>query len=145
MTRNQYDPAFADMKDDYDAKTKQCRKCLEVKPFDAFSRCIGGKFQLQAYCRGCCAKQGKYVYAHRVRRTYGVSEGLYNLILDYQGGKCAICRKEPSGKFKNLSVDHDHTTKKVRGLLCNNCNRGLGLLGDTVERLEAAIRYIKDE
>lgn len=42
-----------------------------------------------------------------------------------------------------LAVDHCHQTRKLRGLLCGSCNRGIGLLGDSVERMEAALSYLK--
>jgi hypothetical protein len=49
------------------------------------------------------------------------------------------------GKVCRLALDHDHQTGKVRGLLCNNCNRGLGRFKDSIENLGAAIRYLKRE
>lgn len=71
----------------------------------------------------------------------------YNVSVDYimstlksQDGKCAICVKDID---ESLCVDHCHATGRVRGLLCNNCNAGIGLLGDTVESIEAALRYLK--
>lgn len=62
----------------------------------------------------------------------------YEALLEQQGGQCAICREKP-GRY----VDHNHTTGKIRGLLCNACNRGLGLLGDETKRLERAIEYLR--
>lgn len=75
------------------------------------------------------------------RLAYGVtSDGLAELETA-QGGRCAICGTTPSGR--RLAIDHDHTTGKVRGLLCGSCNTGLGLLGDTAEGIEAALRYLR--
>ena len=65
-------------------------------------------------------------------------------LFDAQGGKCAICEKilsGPIGRF--IHVDHDHATKDLRGLLCGNCNTGIGNLRDSIAILEKAIRYLK--
>lgn len=76
------------------------------------------------------------------KRNFGITLNDYNIILKNQKGKCAICKqKESNGK--NLSVDHDHKTGKVRGLLCNNCNRSLGLLKDDISVLKNCIKYLK--
>jgi hypothetical protein len=72
---------------------------------------------------------------------YGFGLDGYEERLKKQGGVCLICGKKP-GK-KRLHVDHCHETDVVRGLLCSNCNRGIGLLGDQYERLEAALAYLK--
>lgn len=56
-----------------------------------------------------------------------------------QDGKCAICGRIPHSV---LVVDHDHATGSVRKLLCSACNSGIGLLGESVERLHAAARYL---
>lgn len=56
-------------------------------------------------------------------------------------GKCAICSIERSGK--NHALDHDHKTGKLRGILCNNCNTGLGMFGDDPVRLRAAAEYLE--
>ena len=73
--------------------------------------------------------------------AYGVTVEEYNLMLGHQGGVCALCGRPP-GK-KPLAVDHDHETGKVRGLLCQNCNVGLGCFGDSVPILEGAIKYLQ--
>lgn len=79
---------------------------------------------------------------------YGITLDDYKSMHDAQEGLCAICgnpetQKHASGTTKTLSVDHDHETNEVRGLLCNNCNRGLGFLGDDPENLERAARYLR--
>ena len=54
--------------------------------------------------------------------------------------KCEICK----GEFEELVIDHDHHTGKVRGALCQKCNLGLGLLGDDLDSLEAALEYLRN-
>jgi hypothetical protein len=56
---------------------------------------------------------------------------------------CAICKISASELDRELSVDHDHATDKVRGLLCSPCNIGLGIFQDNIEFLQEAIKYLK--
>lgn len=72
---------------------------------------------------------------------FGLTIEAYDLLFKSQGGKCAICRKPP-GRLR-LAVDHDHSTNSVRGLLCSNCNRGIGHLQDDPEIVTAAAVYIR--
>jgi hypothetical protein len=58
--------------------------------------------------------------ARRLWKRYGITLKQYDRMLKRQGGKCAICRNPP--KTMRLATDHDHTTKRVRGLLCMRCN-----------------------
>ena len=60
-----------------------------------------------------------------------------------QEGKCKICSNSPTGFKKTLCLDHCHDTLKVRGLLCDNCNAGLGKFKDDIEIIEKAINYLK--
>jgi len=67
-------------------------------------------------------------------------------IFEQHDGKCDICRrtpKEANSSKKYLSIDHCHSTNKIRGMLCNNCNLALGMLQDSPELLAKAIEYIK--
>lgn len=78
---------------------------------------------------------------HRKQRS--VSElSPYQHMLDGQNGVCAICQQvDKSGR--SLAIDHDHQTGFVRGLLCGSCNRGLGLFGDSPQRLLVASNYLQ--
>lgn len=82
-------------------------------------------------------------------RSYGLTISEYDSMVDAQHGVCAICQ-QPESTPDNLSrgprrltVDHCHETGRVRGLLCQNCNSGIGQLGDSVQRLEAALAYLR--
>jgi hypothetical protein len=69
---------------------------------------------------------------------YGLTPKEYKKMCEYQQNKCLICNK----KVKSLHVDHDHITGNVRGLLCNNCNSGIGFLGDNLNSLINASKYL---
>ena len=67
----------------------------------------------------------------------------YNAVFAEQEGCCAICGAHNSGLKKGLAGDHDHETNKPRGLLCGNCNRGIGFFKDNISHLEKAIAYLR--
>lgn len=66
----------------------------------------------------------------------------FEQLLLVQKGRCAICCKENRAGHR-LCVDHSHSSGAVRGLLCHDCNRGIGLLGDSSARLRAAAKYLE--
>ena len=74
--------------------------------------------------------------------NYGITLLQKEEMIARQGGVCLICHKAPD-KDRNWHVDHDHTTGRIRNILCNLCNIGLGAFQDKVERLETAIAYLK--
>ena len=80
---------------------------------------------------------------YELRRRYGISSADYERMLIAQRGVCAVCEKaEFIGPGKRLHVDHDHKTKKVRGLVCVRCNVLIGMAQDQPERFTAAIQYL---
>jgi len=83
-----------------------------------------------------------YSKAYNLKRNFNLTTEEYAQMLEKQGGVCAICSKTCT---RSLAVDHDHITGVVRGLLCNNCNRGLGHLQDDVTILENAVSYLKGQ
>ena len=68
----------------------------------------------------------------------------FDEILDAQDGGCAICEKTTIEEGRNLAVDHDHRTGEIRGLLCYNCNRGMGHLQDDPYLLIRAAKYLEE-
>lgn len=75
-----------------------------------------------------------------LKNSYGMSLREFQTLSRHQGGLCAICDSKP----KTLSVDHNHSTHKVRGLLCRPCNSALGLFKDNPNFLRHAIAYLKN-
>ena len=75
-----------------------------------------------------------------LRTTYGITIDDYDRMFDEQGGRCRICRSEPS--TRRLDVDHDHDTGEVRGLLCSDCNSGIARFKHDPDRLAKAILYL---
>lgn len=109
-----------------------CRRCSQD-----FIRSVGS----QRYCSPDCATK-----ASRARRSPSERVRLprqaYERLRDTQGGVCAICQGvNPTGS--RLSVDHNHATGVIRGLLCSSCNRGIGYLKDDVALVAAALSYLQ--
>ena len=81
-----------------------------------------------------------------LKRNYGIDQEEYELMLEEQDERCAICRKLPQVKNNEpeiLSVDHCHRSGEVRGLLCRKCNSLIGLANDSTEILMQAIQYLQ--
>lgn len=78
---------------------------------------------------------------HNLKHRYGITEDDYHKMVEDQQCKCKICGNKPQ---KPLYVDHCHETKRIRGLLCHQCNVALGHMNDDPQRLEKAISYLKE-
>ena len=77
---------------------------------------------------------------HKLKSQYGITIEDFDQMMEDQGGVCAICGAPPS--YRRLDIDHCHSSGKVRGLLCPNCNKMLGLVGDNIATLRSAINYL---
>jgi len=82
-------------------------------------------------------------------KKYGLTVEQFDEMMKAQKNKCAVCHKRetkrhPSGTLFDLAIDHDHKTGKVRGLLCNSCNRALGNLMDSTDNAHSVINYLRD-
>lgn len=138
--------------------TKRCSKCKETKLLEDYysARSKDGK---NSWCKECEKKKRKlYVennyekvrekFAQYRRKTlYDLTQEDYKKLLDSQENKCAICGCEldQDGRGDNRTkcvVDHCHDTGTVRGLLCRNCNLGIGNLQDSIDNLTNAIKYL---
>lgn len=94
------------------------------------------------------AYRKRYHQEHREERIaynrqyhYGLTPEGFQRLLSAQGNSCAICGYPLEGS--PIHIDHDHETNVVRGLLCQQCNQGLGMFGDDPERLRAAALYLE--
>lgn len=80
---------------------------------------------------------------HHLRREYNISLEDYSKLLQEQQSRCAICEIHTTDIGRaNLDVDHCHSTGKIRGLLCPNCNKALGLLKDNIEIVNSMMKYL---
>lgn len=85
-----------------------------------------------------------WIRRHNLKQSYGMTLDEFDQILARQGGHCAICATtEPGGRHGRFCVDHDHSTGKLRALLCSKCNVGLGHFNDDPDVLVAAIQYLR--
>ena len=150
------------IKYDIDNQEKECCVCNVRKKFSDFYN-FKNKSDGKSYrCKDCDTKARKKwaknnpEKAHisqrqrNLKQRFGVGLEWYEEQFKKQGYSCAICgvnKNKTTGtrKFWNFSVDHCHGSGKIRGILCNNCNRGLGLLKDSPDLLQKALDYLKKE
>lgn len=148
---------------------KRCTICKETKPTAEFAKNKNFHDGLSRGCRACYnVRSSAYGKANRKRlsadqlrrfhenperyadydlkKRFGLEPGTYDKMLAAQNGVCAICLgKRFSGNGKRrFAVDHDAETGRIRGLLCGNCNTGIGQLHHDRTILLAAIKYLDD-
>ena len=133
--------------------TKTCTKCRETKSYDDFHLREGGR--LRSHCKTCINKQNRDYQMTPERKKkrqeiwrkssrfikYGLTEESFNEIITEQQYRCKICNTSIDS---SCHVDHCHDTGKVRGLLCHQCNCGLGFFKDSTSRLEKALVYLNE-
>lgn len=94
--------------------------------------------------RNNAESNAEYMRRHHLHKKYGITPEIFAEMLKSQNGMCAIClTDDPVGKSKQWHVDHCHTTGKVRGLLCDRCNRGLGYFLDSPDVVQTAAEYLR--
>ena len=148
---------------------KKCNKCNIDKPLSEFRFIRKNKNNTDLYkarCNECERKRqlekyhslstdkkrerkqksveslGKdYFKRYKLNRHYNLSLEDYNRMYEEQNGKCYLCEKNIAGK--EIKVDHNHKTGKVRKLLCHNCNTSLGLLKEDIKLFEKCINYLR--
>jgi len=150
-------------------ETKSCTGCKIEQPLTEFYLKRG---KPRAQCKTCHSNDFKKLYQenkerydinskkwriankdrmndYRIKYKYNLLIEDYQNMINTQNNLCAICSNPETaidnyeGKIKSLAIDHCHTTKKVRGLLCSRCNHALGLFKDNIENLKKAIEYLE--
>lgn len=138
---------------------KTCKTCGETKGTSLFASQIKrGKEYVSLHCRSCDNERKKAYYAanpeklrdkakkYQLKSKYGLSEKDLAYMLEASDHRCEICNT--SVEYGRISlgaahIDHCHETGKVRGVLCSQCNLGLGHFRDDVTYLENAISYLE--
>lgn len=126
---------------------KRCSKCGKNKNKSEFYRDAQKTSGFRPDCKACVnVKSAAWTKANPEKRRhilrkhiYGISEAEYQKLLSSQRNVCKICKKKDR---RQLGVDHDHKTGKIRGLLCQKCNAGLGMFLDSTKFLKSAIEYL---
>lgn len=147
---------------------KQCKACTQLKPIDCFTKDMSKSDYKSIYCKECLAEdykskrdpnilsiiekreinklrkqQGKPSRKKTNYNRYGITMKWYDDAFKIQDGRCAICYGVSDNKKSALCIDHCHTTNKVRGLLCNKCNLGLGHFKDNLDIMKSALLYLE--
>ena len=135
---------------------RKCRDCgkeahneAELEMFKKNKKCKYGRVNKCNECEAASMRvirdrNPERVKDLKLRNTYGITLADYNTMFKEQKGCCKICGTHQSNLERPLFVDHCHITEDVRGLLCSNCNTGLGMFKDNVTFLKNAIEYLKD-
>jgi hypothetical protein len=149
---------------------KVCKKCLQEKNFDNYKILRKNKNGTNLYksqCNDCYNKhyiekyrsksedQRKKIYQEkkdkttfdirknwRLKHRFGINLDIFTEMYEKQNGRCYLCEKKIEGK--DVKVDHNHQTGKLRKLLCHNCNTSLGLLGENLKIFYKCIDYLKE-
>ena len=112
-----------------------CKECSRIKSTAYYA---ANKEKQKAAHREWVQNNQERVAAHKAMSAYGIPRREYDQLMRER--KCAIC-----GNTERLRIDHCHVSLRVRGVLCDSCNKGLGFFKDDPRRLGAALRYLKRE
>ena len=137
---------------------KKCRSCGETSEHVPFSRNRLFKDGVDTICKKCKSEWGKSYYQKNkksillkqkkwnrkkdLKKKFNITLDQYGEMLNNQNGVCAICKRKNK---KTLAVDHNHSTGRIRGLLCGNCNWAIGLFLEDIGILTSAIEYLSKE
>jgi hypothetical protein len=121
-------------------KRKVCRFCKRERGLHKFPKINkNGKQYPRPFCVDC---KGRGNFEWDLWKNYRIRFDEYKQLYEEQKGCCAVCGVHESNFKRKLHVDHDHQTGQVRGLLCTQCNPGIGYFQHSIERLEMAIQYL---
>ena len=114
---------------------RRCTRCKETKPLNLFCKDRRRADGVRENCNACRSNDRRIVHKASKNRQ---------AILQEQNNSCAICGVHVEESATRFVIDHNHETNTVRGILCNNCNVGLGFFKDQPGRLGQAIKYLMD-
>lgn len=134
----------------------KCSKCKQVKDLNKFHKDVRNKSGKRSNCISCdkiAAKIWKeknkkhiaeYNTKYKRQYNYGLANEDYEVLLENQKYRCAVCNIHKDDLKRGLVVDHCHATGKYRGLLCHHCNVAIGMLKESEDNFMAAISYLRN-
>ena len=123
---------------------RKCKNCKKDKPIEEYHY----RNDIQKYRKKCKECRRLHHYDYNLKRRYGISLKDKQSMFEAQGKCCSICGKSGES-HRGFHVDHCHTQEKidkykcVRGVLCNECNAGLGMFKDNVHNMKKAVEYLE--
>ena len=126
---------------------QQCKECLKEQGLKECHKCHKIKLELLEFsvskgtCKQCRNGQRDKRRNQQYQNKYGITLSQYDMMIALQEDRCGICGDLVARQ--NFAVDHDHATNRVRGLLCSQCNLGLGNFRDRPDILRSAILYLE--
>lgn len=117
---------------------KNCNAKKDIKEFRRFSK--NGKSYPRPFCKACAKEE---YFKQDLWKHYRMRLPEFQALYDLQKSRCACCGAHESTFKRRLHVDHDRETGQIHGLLCTQCNPGIGYFKHSLERLEMAIQYLK--
>lgn len=132
-----------------------CPRCKVAKEEKEFGKDSAKAKGISSWCKLCKKtwrtqwrkdnpeKAKAQDFKNDLKKNYGITPECYYEMFEKQKGLCACCGQSHESFKRGFHVDHDHTTGQVRGLLCTECNPGIGYFQESTERLEMAIAYLK--
>ena len=135
-------------------ETRICKRCNLDLPIEKFNKSKKGVKGFTSKCRSCIylayykdkRDNNKYKSKlYQIKYFFNLSKEQYEDLVEKCQNSCLICKQKAEELQTGLCVDHCHSTNKVRGLLCQNCNRGLGMFKDNIQFLKNAINYLENQ
>jgi hypothetical protein len=118
-----------------------CQKCNgHFSPTHFFKRT--SSIKTNYYCYKNKEREKKSSWEHKLKTFFKITTDVYFKMLSQQNNCCAICNRHEKEFNKKLSIDHNHDTKQIRGLLCTTCNHGIGLLQENINLIYKTISYL---
>lgn len=133
----------------------RCTKCSIIKPLGEFFKRASRPLGVSSHCKACLTdahrsyveanreKVSKYQRARNLQKSYGISVDEWDAMFAKQSGRCAVCSVHQSETRRRFDVDHNHGTEQVRSLLCEDCNKLIGLSHEDPLVLRQAAEYLE--
>lgn len=130
---------------------KKCGRCKHIKPHDSFTKDNSRPLGLSNNCKECDKDRRSKAHnknpdkrkTYKLKHLFGITLEQKMEILAKQNSVCAICKGQKPSSPEGWNLDHSHKSGKIRGVLCGNCNHGLGFFKDSKENLLSAILYLE--